>query len=139
MRAARTMACLALSLAGLAGCGPSKGPIPVRGRVTVAGQPLTGGELLFFPADSAVGRTGRATVGTDGTYEASTFQLGDGLLPGEYQIIVGQPQPLFDVSRPTSTSTQVRKKYADVSTSGLVVRVCVGDAPHVLDLALDSQ
>ncbi len=62
---------VALSLSCAAGCGDSGKPPPravVAGKVTVDGQPLTDGAVLFDPADR--GPRARATV-KDGSYSLS--------------------------------------------------------------------
>lgn len=81
----------------VAGCGPSRGTIPLQGRVTVRGElPRQAGRVLFTPlppSDEAEPRVppGRFALGAfaaDGTYLASSFTEGDGILPGRYEVRV---------------------------------------------------
>ena len=72
-----------LALLVLAGCGDGKPAVnsstteegTVRGKVTLGGQPLTGGQLVFNPANyqrkSAPTRS--ASIGDDGTYTVKTL------------------------------------------------------------------
>lgn len=86
-----------LVVAGLAGCGSSRGTIPLSGRVLVAGRPpQQGGRVIFTPlppgdpGDSPVpgGRFALGVFGADGLYRASSFTDGDGILPGRYEVAV---------------------------------------------------
>src|SRR3972149_6607565 len=90
-----------LLLGGLAstcvvGCGSGSDLplVPVSGRVTFSGgPPPKEGRVIFsqLPGtgiDGLPNRPGRATFGTDGEFVAMTFQPGDGLLPGKYQVRV---------------------------------------------------
>ena len=72
-RAAGTAVAVALFVTG---CNSGTGKlVPVRGKVTVAGRPLTKGSVSFRP-DKARGETGTAEpygdIGPDGTYTLST-------------------------------------------------------------------
>jgi hypothetical protein len=92
-------------LAGaLVGCGGSELPlVPVSGRITFNGGPCPkGGSILFVPGAGAgkeglPNRPGRATFDVDGKFVATSYQEGDGLLPGRYQVNVecvnGVPGP----------------------------------------------
>lgn len=82
--------CVALLTASLSvGCGKSRPEIkgklplfPVKGKVTMDGQPMSGATLLFyptqdFPKGSAQQRP-RAVVEDDGTFQVSTYANNDG-------------------------------------------------------------
>ena len=78
----------------LAGCGNTDRPktIKVSGVVTFTGQPPEHpGALFFAPLEVAEGyprRGGRALFETDGQYAATSFDEGDGLIPGTYKVRV---------------------------------------------------
>lgn len=81
--------------AGLAGCSNSKGLVPVEGRVRFSGgQPPVAGMLFFVPREMSTNlardRTGplpgTGLFLTDGSFQAGTFVLGDGLRPGTYEV-----------------------------------------------------
>lgn len=85
---------LVASTAG--GCG-TKGLVPVEGRVTFGGEaPPAHGYLYFVPRDmskdlkrdDAGPLPGTALFAADGSFRASTFQEGDGLRPGAYEVRV---------------------------------------------------
>lgn len=97
-------------LAAAAGCGSSKGLVPVEGRVTFAGkQPPTSGYLYFVPREMSVNERqdregslpGTALFLQDGLFRAGTFTPGDGLRPGRYEV-------RLDCSAATSTAHDAR-------------------------------
>jgi hypothetical protein len=79
----------ALMLCAVSGCGDSAvRTIPVSGKVTfVGGPPPKNGTIIFTPIKVDEGlpsRPGRAQFDKDGAFTATSFQQGDGLLPGTY-------------------------------------------------------
>ena len=82
---AALIACLLVT-----GCGESSGTVRVTGRVTFDGQsPPAPCVVLFAPLDAnARVRPGSATCSSNGSFSASSFRAGDGLLPGRYQVRV---------------------------------------------------
>ncbi|QDU56669.1 hypothetical protein Pan181_28790 [Aeoliella mucimassa] len=92
---------LGVMLLGVAGCSGNNYPtVPVGGTVTFDGGPCPGpGVVIFQPvgeSDSGQ-RPGRGKFKEDGSFLASTYAPGDGLLPGSYLMQVqcdkGQPNP----------------------------------------------
>lgn len=87
-KAAMAMLCLML----LVGCSKSSRPttIPVSGVVTFDGEePEYMGALYFAPLEIPEGypkRGGRAIFDTDGKFAATSFDDGDGLVPGTYKV-----------------------------------------------------
>ncbi|MEA1951951.1 MAG: hypothetical protein U9N87_11235, partial [Planctomycetota bacterium] len=73
----------------LAGCG---GPLPTYkagGKVTLPdGTPMNAGQVEFRPVDSEHLVSARGAIQTDGTFELSTFEAGDGAIEGEHQVLV---------------------------------------------------
>jgi hypothetical protein len=96
-------ACLGGVILLLAGCGPSRGTIPLEGRVTRAGGPPPNrGRVIFSPlvvnGETEPAPAGRFALGVfdaGGAYRASSFTEGDGILPGRYEVSVefGDMQP----------------------------------------------
>jgi len=87
-----TVALLAVSLAG---CGSSKGLVPVEGRVSFGGgNPPGAGYLFFVPREMSTNRKkdsegslpGTALFKADGSFRATTFTEGDGLRAGSYEV-----------------------------------------------------
>lgn len=76
------------------GCG-SSGTHPVHGRVVLKedGKPLTGGMVIFEPADESLKVNAHGSIQKDGSYRLSTYQDGDGAPPGRYRVLVVPPPP----------------------------------------------
>ncbi len=77
-------------VAALSGCGPSNGLSTVYGQVKYRGEPAAGAVVSFHPKDAAAsrGQVARAEVGTDGSFELESGDLGPGAMPGEYAVLV---------------------------------------------------
>ena len=61
------------------------------GTVTYKGKPLDGGHIVFTPAGGKGGETGQNATGeinSDGTYEMTTFNTGDGAILGQHIVTV---------------------------------------------------
>jgi hypothetical protein len=69
----------------LAGCGGGPRMAKVTGRVTVAGQPLTTGTIMFHPES---GPTAVGGINADGTYTLSTLKPGDGAVVGAHRVTI---------------------------------------------------
>jgi hypothetical protein len=83
-----------LTAAGLAapGCSGSRDDLPrepVSGSVTLDGQPLADGAIVFAPAASSEG----AATATTSTIENGQFSIprADGLIPGKYKVKISKP------------------------------------------------
>lgn len=86
------MAVLVLSASG---CTPSAPKTyPVRGSVkTSTGEPCTGALVVFHPADEARLNEPKpfATTSSDGSFQLTTYQEGDGAPQGQYVVTVVWP------------------------------------------------
>lgn len=90
--AARLVLVAALAWATGAGCGRTDAVYPVKGRVTVNGQPLqaAGGGVAFIPDKDKGNNTPhepRGALTPDGTYELTTAGK-PGAPPGWYKVLV---------------------------------------------------
>lgn len=108
----------------ISGCGRSRAApfagmtIPVRGTVHYKGQPLTGGSITFEPDG---GREAHSSIGPDGSFQLTTFQNGDGAVPGTHRVAVtGQPR--------------LPMKYRNLSSSGVEVEVAAGTQNYPIEL-----
>ena len=63
--------------------------IPVKGKVTYKGQPVTKGIVRFEP-DGGFGRMATGELKSDGTFELSTLKPGDGVVAGEHRVTVSE-------------------------------------------------
>lgn len=126
------------------GCSGGSKPktIPVKGKVTLAGQPLTQGSLTFQPIKTAEGyptRPAMGTVNSDGTYEASTFEKGDGVIPGEYKVLVSTMTSGPTLEEPNLPEVWAAPKtYSDPAQSPLKATV-PADHSGTLELDFDLQ
>jgi hypothetical protein len=82
-----------LFAAALAGCGTATSP--VEGTVLLDGQPLVGASIQFVPQGAGKQATGETDK--NGAFTMSTDKPRDGVVPGEYKVVVsppvGQPDP----------------------------------------------
>jgi hypothetical protein len=104
------------------GCGETSGQtsalIPVKGKVTYKGQPVSKGMVRFEP-DGGYGRPATGRLQTDGSFVLGTNKEGDGVVAGSHRVSVsGFDKPL--------ASNRSLKKYG-LKNSGLTAEV---DADH---------
>ena len=77
---------IAVAAAVVIGCGGSGQDVAiVRGSVHYDGQPLTKGAVMF---QASSGRLGRGDIQPDGSFEISTYGVGDGAIVGSSRIAV---------------------------------------------------
>ena len=106
--------CLSL----LIGCGDGRPRrVPVSGHVTVDGQLLEHGSILFAPADNS--RSGGGSLEAGGLYRVSIYTAYDGLMPGKYNVSVLAVEPMGE----TAQRWHAPMKYRDAKTSGLSVEI----------------
>ena len=79
---------------------------PVRGTVTIAGQPLAIGRVLFAPASKGDGlNAGKPALGViqpDGSYVLSTYGDEDGAVVGDHTVTILGPRKKSPQSTPVS-------------------------------------
>jgi hypothetical protein len=99
--AARTGIVMLAAALAAGGCGRAAGLVPVRGKVTFAGKPPPAAVAITFVPhamqesgrdDGKSSRLGVATVAADGSFQAGTFRLNDGLRPGTYDVQISCDQ-----------------------------------------------
>lgn len=88
MRALRHFPVLAILLLAshICGCSEQRELIPVSGKITLDGKPVTAGTIKFYPVDG--GRMTRGGIQPDGSYQLSSFEQGDGTAPGAYKVTI---------------------------------------------------
>lgn len=120
------------------GCGPA-GQVkvyPVKGKVSFAGKPMVGGgSIALMPLANQEGKAAGGVIKEDGTYELTTYTLGDGSMTGEFRVVINQvtvkePTPTPDGSAaPTSTiftvpaADRIPAVYGDIQNSPLTIKV----------------
>jgi hypothetical protein len=107
----------ALALACILGCGDGRPRlIPVSGRVSIDGRPVEHGNIRVYP-DSY--RAASAKLGPGGRFELSTYEPGDGCLPGKHAVTVNA----LEVIDANSQRWHAPKNYRNVETSGLLIEI----------------
>jgi hypothetical protein len=129
MSLVKLVALAALFVGPCWGCGSSGGTpvtlIPVKGKVTYKGQPLTKGVVEFEP--EGYGRPAKGQLQSDGTFELTTARAGDGVVAGAHRIFFSG----FDKSL---AKDRVLKKYESPNTSKLTAEVSPDNAEFTFDL-----
>ena len=106
-----------LMLVASVGCGDGRpARVPVSGIVTIDGQPLEFGQVVIHAASHrpAIGK-----IGPDGRFTLSTYELGDGCVPGSHAVSVSG----MEILDPRTVRWHAPKKYQDANTSGLALDV----------------
>jgi hypothetical protein len=113
----------------LAGCGPKV--VPVSGKATLDGKPLSGFVVTFNP-DTSKGPEARmdcsGRLGADGQYSLRMddgFKTYKGAPPGWYKVTIWSPddKPLL-----------VNKKYTNIKQTDLTIEVVADPPPGAYDL-----
>ena len=117
---------LLLLACGASGCGSSDRPyvaptLPVKGKITYNGKPLTQGNITFEPV--GFGRDASGGIQPDGTFVLTTFKDGDGAVAGVHRVAV------------TDTGRVVLPaRYRSLSSSKVEVEVVEGKSEYAIDL-----
>jgi len=120
-----------LGLLACTGCSSRSDPalVPVEGKATVGGQPLTVGDVTFFPAEAGgvplniVGK-----IGADGTYKMTTNGK-TGAPKGKYKVtvytMIASSSPVApDISKaPPPPKRKVNAKYESPDATDLTIEV----------------
>jgi hypothetical protein len=122
----------------LAGCRPSyqRDTAPVRGRVTVDGQPVTSGYVIVIPSS---GRMAKGTIQADGSFIMGTYSARDGVQLGSHPVVV-HPVPADESSsgsRPPA-GPKIPDRYGLAGTSQLQIEV-TDEGNDAWNLQLTSQ
>jgi hypothetical protein len=99
------------------GCGDGRPRrVPVSGRVLIDEKPLKTGFLQVLPQGN---RPASGEIAPDGRFTLTTFEDGDGCVPGKHPVAVLAGKSLSE----TEFQWFAPKKYADSKTSGLTLEV----------------
>jgi hypothetical protein len=107
-----------VSLVACSGCGGSK-TYQVEGVVLFRdGTPLSGGLVSFeLIGDGPAREQARGEIQADGTFVLSTFQKGDGALPGRHRVWITPPLP--DAGEDALQKKLIAPQFERPETSGL--------------------
>jgi len=130
------------ALGGLSGC--NRDPyglgktVPVVGRVTLNGQPLTLGHVRFV-ADDKKGTTCRFEPGgeidADGNFKMYTHKQ-EGVPPGWYKVAITSVEPIDPHDVYAARKWFINQKYASEQTSELELEVVENPQPGAYDIDL---
>lgn len=131
----------------ITGCGGSTGPqggprvstVPVTGVVKVDGAPASFLRVVAVPAGGAgaVPMESAALTDANGLFELSTYESGDGVPPGQYQLTFVWGQ--INLMNGQYSGDKFNGKYADAAKSAHQLTVTESDEPHdlgVIELSL---
>jgi hypothetical protein len=131
-----------LACASFAGCASKNenlaSLVPVSGKVTVSGKPLTAGTITFTPEEAA-GLNARysptSKIGPDGTYTITTGGV-PGALPGKYRVVVSTaPSPMAAPDTRAPKQPAISSKYKTAQSTDLSVDVSpTSPGPYYLKL-----
>jgi hypothetical protein len=117
----------------------------VQGKVTYQGKPLGSGRVVFTPAEGKGGESGHGASGqieSDGSYEMTTFNTGDGAILGQHIVTVMVPEKAGESAKPDKYS-QIKyvlpknltpAKYATADKSPLRCTVVEGKMTFDIEL-----
>jgi hypothetical protein len=95
------------------GCGKAR-PVKVAGIVTLDGKPLSGATIVFTPDQEGGGRQAAALSDVDGEFELTTYNTGDGALPGTYKVVVTKREEISSLAAaPPQSPEEITKAMAD--------------------------
>ncbi len=123
-----------VAVAVLGGCGKKDnrpGRVPVIGTVLRMGEPVAEATVLFEPLENTPAATGETDA--KGQFRLSTFETGDGAVPGEYKVAIRKVQ-VIPSSRPGDAPDDLASpppdekwllpvKYGHTASSGLKASV----------------
>ena len=140
-----------VAMCTLIGCGPDRpATVKVSGTVTLDGEAVEGATVAFFPAGE--GLPGRGVTDASGDFTLTTFEAGDGAVPGEHRVSVSKTKAPEGttvevegetIDTPTGEEEMAElehllpPQYASPTTSNLTAEVKAGMDP--VELELTSQ
>jgi hypothetical protein len=145
------VSCCAVLLVSVlvAGCGGGNRAktVAVTGNLTLDGKPVNEARIRFSPSGSnTTGRTAIGDTDASGNFKLSTFEPGDGIIPGEYDAdviiskVVTQPIVTGDIAAKVAAEApqegDIPAKYLDVKTSGLHYTFADQDSGRVVEVKL---
>jgi len=112
---------------------------PVHGTVTLDGEPLKMGSVIFTPEN---GRSAKSQIREDGTYQLGTYEEADGAILGKHKVVIQARPKLQGESKgapliPRYGPSVIPETYADQETSPLEFEVVEG--PNEINIELSSS
>jgi hypothetical protein len=125
--------------------GQLKDVVPVSGKVTVDGQPVSDVLLELWSSNSNVKPVKSVTAGADGKYCWTTYINCDGIEPGPYKVTFKQLKPVTTEKKTFKNQNKQKSedlfggRYSDVSKSKFELTVEAGKPQKNVDYQLDSK
>lgn len=117
----------------------------VSGQVNFQGAGLGGATVVFIPANSSKGVVARGLTESDGSFELTTYENGDGAAAADYKVTIikiGEPTAnagggshgadaapgatSHDAKASAASNSVIAEKYARADESGLTATVTAG-------------
>ncbi len=144
----RSTCCLALGglLLSVLGCGGSVDPnrpktYPVTGQVLYNGDPVEDATVMFVGSGTG-GRGALGKTDASGNFSMTTYEAGDGAIPGTYRVSIFKTLVEEVEERPgarpneepidTVATELLPAKYKDINRSGLTAEVTEGGENNVV-------
>ncbi|MEX2168416.1 MAG: carboxypeptidase regulatory-like domain-containing protein [Pirellulales bacterium] len=108
---------------------------PVSGKVTLDGQPLPSGYVVVT---TTKGRMASGKIRSDGTFDLTTYNEGDGAQVGSHPVVVNELPPDEFSPVPKEQRVPIPARYQSAGTSGLMVEV-KPDEENYLELRLTTE
>ena len=147
------------AVAAFSGCGSDKSgreaTCEVSGKVTFGGAPLEGATVSFFPG--AGQRSAMGITDSEGEYVLTTYEYGDGAMPGPYRVSIRKSVPkkpatesshdayasgkidgsaMHDAKKEDDSNSAIPEHYSNPDDSGFVADV-KAEGENRVDLALE--
>jgi hypothetical protein len=123
-------------LGAACGCGPSVKLVPVSGKVSVDGQPLTAGQVSLVPQteskDQKTAGLSAGTIDSSGNYKIMTNGK-DGAPLGKYKVVVA---PSMMPSEAGKIRMDFNSRYSDPKNTDLQYEVVANPSATQYDLSL---
>ncbi len=128
---------LAVVVAAVSGCGDSDrlSTYDVQGKVTFPdGSPLEGGQITFQSVEHGLSATGE--IRSDGTFELTTYEPGDGAVAGLHRVAVMAAIPRNVDTDEGGYRSPIQSRFQDTLSSGLEFTV-TEDGPNDASIKVD--
>ena len=112
-----TIGLLIAAVGVVTGCGDGRPRrVPVSGTVVIDGAPVPHGFITFIPSE---GRSASGQLDSEGRFTLTSYDPGDGTLPGPHRVTVLARESLSE----TKAKWHAPDKYSKPDTSGIVVDI----------------
>jgi hypothetical protein len=115
LRLSITWAGIALLCLGSA-CDRSPTIVPVSGKISIDGKPVTAGSIQVYPKNY---RAASAKIEQDGSFKLQTFKDFDGCVLGEHGVTVFSNETIND----KSSRYYVPERYSQIETSDVKIAI----------------